>query len=857
MVCAAAEAAAGAKDFAALGLELFAQDQSGIDVAQIPGLARTAIDAHGTWLAGPTWDGGADRRAVTIHRCFYLPAPASQVVVVIRSWRNTHTFRIGDPVIRPAAPGETPGETWVGGEGIGRVGGRLTRDGRIALGPEPLWYRHGLVPGRGLTFKGQVIAQGHTEGALAQVVFRDALGKPLPTPYPETLATLAIPAFLDIPVHREAYRFTLKVLPPPQAATLEIGFAAWEANASLALTGAPDVLLDDDLRLANLVDDADPAAETVLALLLGRIGGAVARDGATAAGSIRSYLDPARLAQAPAPLRSFLELRDGPDASRWAEGALRLGRYPAWTLPEAVDWAADPFRSPAWRLAFQSLSWTGATARSPDRRVRDRAVAVAVSWSRANPWGRPADTLSLHPACMAMRLEALLSLLGAAARDAAGTEAHAVEILGGEIVRHAFALAEILAQHTVAGSLLEVKVATALLAAGLALPSLPMARHWTCLAAIALRSGFEALIDAGGVIAEPSYHRSLEILTLALILLPVLGARADLASFAGSLDLRLAKAWTGLVALFEPDDTLPPFGDTPGHDDRAGWIERVAASHPRPWMARSAADRVERGDEPVSVEPARSGAIVYRRWADGPDWASFTADFSEQVHPQDHRDCTSFTFATGGLRWITEVGESHTESPGQHLAAARAHNVVVPDGREPTAGTGVARAPFTLGAASVHLIDTSVHGPDYRHVRAFAILDDLSGLAVFDRFATGGAPLSLEGFLHLDPAVAVALDAAGRVFALWNDRRLQIVPQVIAGQLGRLAVGRAWSGPEATVPGAVPSPKRTPQPEPVLSYGLSGGRSVAGGLLIAASSESLMRLAQVVEDGTFRRALTD
>ncbi|MCJ2122111.1 heparinase II/III family protein [Methylobacterium sp. J-077] len=852
MVCAAAEAATGAEDFAALGLEFFAQDQSGIDFAQVPGLARTAIDAHGAWLAGPTWDGGADRRAVTIRRCFHLPAPASQVAVVIRSWRNTHAFRIGDPAIRPASPDDPVSAE----ERVGRMGSRLTRDGRIALGLQPRWYRHGLVPGRGLTFKGQVIAQGQTEGALARVVFCDALGNPLPTPYPETLATLAIPAFIDIPVHREAYRFTLKVVPPPRAATLEIGFATWEADASLALTCAPDMLLDDDLRLENLVDDADPGAEAFLPVLIGRIGGASATEGASAA-SIRSYLDPARLAQAPAPLRSFTALRDGPDACNWAGDVLRLSRRPAWTLSETVDWAADPFQSPAWRLSFQSLTWAGAAAASPEHVVRERAIAVAVSWSRANPWGQPADTLSLHPACMAMRLEALLSLLSAAARDTADADARAVEILGGEVVRHAFALAEILAQHTVAGSLLEVKVATALLVVCLALPALPMARHWACLAAIALRSGFEALIDASGVIAEPSYHRSLEILTLASILLPVLHARPDLASLASSLDLRLAKAWTGLVALFEPDDTLPPFGDTPGHDDRAGWIERVAASYPRPWMAGPPADRAERRGGPLSVEPARSGTIVYRRWSDGPDWASFTADFSEQVHPQDHRDCSAFTFGTGGLRWITEVGGSHTEAPGRHPAAARAHNVVIPDGREPTAGTGVSRAPFTVGAASVHLIDTSVHGPDYRHVRAFAILDDLSGLAVFDRFATGGGPLSLEGFLHLDPAVAVALDASGRVFGLRGDRRLRIVPHLIAGQRGRIAVGRSWAGPQAAVQGVVPAPSQQPPAGPVLSYGMTGGRCVAGGLLIAASAESSRRLVQIVEDEAFRRALTD
>ncbi len=94
--------------------------------------------------------------------------------------------------------------------------------------------------------------------------------------------------------------------------------------------------------------------------------------------------------------------------------------------------------------------------------------------------------------------------------------------------------------------------------AGVTLPAFPMARHWTDLAMIALRSGFEAMIDPEGAVTEPSYHRRLEILTLALVLMPVLKGRPDLAPLADILDLRLARAWGGLIALLEPDGALPP-----------------------------------------------------------------------------------------------------------------------------------------------------------------------------------------------------------------------------------------------------------------------------------------------------------
>jgi len=829
VLCADAEAASGAKDLAAIGFAFLAQDRSEVDFAHVPGLGRTSMDAHGDWLAGPGAAGQATApgtRAVPVRRRFYLPAPAAEVTVVIRSWRNTQPFRILDPAIRPAGPGVA--------EPAGSP--RMRRDGRIPLGPKPVWFRHGLVPGRPLVFKGQVIARGRTEGAFARIAFRDARGGPIPPPYPDTLATLSIPAFLDIPVHRQAYRFTLKVTPPPSAATLEIGFAVWEADADLALAGAPEVLLDDDLRLADLTeglaDEADSGAGAFLARLIGRLGGSPA--GSVGAPSIRPYLDPAALAERPSPLRGFARLRDGPDACRLAGGAVRIAPHPAWTLPDAPDWAADPFRSQAWRLAFQSLAWACAAAESPDRETRDRAVAAALSWSRANPWGRPADGLSLHPACMALRLEALLGLLAAAAQDSA--DGAAVDTLGGEVVRHATALAEILAQHTVVGSALEVQVGAALLAAGLALPAFPMARHWTGLATLALRRGLEALIDPEGGIAEPSYHRSLEILTLALVLTPILNARPDLAALSGFLDARVPKAWAGLAALFEPDGALPPFDDAPDHPDRVGWLKRLAASQVRPAAAAPVSPSASPsapagGAAPVPARAARSGVLSLRRPDDGTGWSAFTADFSEQIHPQDHRDCTSFTYASGGLRWITE-GE------GRHLPAARAHNVAVPDGREPGAGAGLSRGPVRLGDAVLHRIETSVHGADYRHVRAFVLLEDLSGVAVLDGFATGDRPLAAEGFLHFDAAIMVALDTSRRVFALHGERRLHIVPHAIAGRFGDVTLCRGRAGPS-------------------LRYGLSGLRSVAGGLLIAASPESLARLAGAVAEEAIRRTFAD
>ncbi len=217
---------------------------------------------------------------------------------------------------------------------------------------------------------------------------------------------------------------------------------------------------------------------------------------------------------------------------------------------------------------------------------------------------------------------------------------------------------------------------------------------------------------------------------------------------------------------------------------------------------------------------SRPGTLIVRRPDDGAGWSAFTADFSAQVDPQDHRDCTAFTFATGGLRWITE-GE------GQHVATARAHNVALPDGREPGVGAGRAREALRLGDATVYRVETTVHGPDYRHVRTFVLLEDLSGIAVFDRFATRERPLAVEGFLHLDPAATVALDASRRVFGLCGGRRLHILPCTLVGRFDDLALSRD---------GLAPRSGHGAHGGPVLRYGLSGTGIVEGGLLIAASA---------------------
>lgn len=832
------EEAVDVADFAALGMEFRTEDGSGIDFSRVPGLGRTTIDAHGAWLAGPS--GSAAVRALRdLRLCFYLPAPASQLVVSIRSWRNTRIFHVGVPVLREALGG--PPSSDAGDDGAGRAVAPPYRP--IALGNDPVWFRYGLVPSRPITLRGQLVRSGADDGGVVHVVFRDAAGARVAPPYPGIMATASLPAFVNIPIHRDAYRFAVEIAPPPGAVTLDAGFAAWSEPSTLALISAPEVLLGGDLRLEAIAEEAGGSAESVVASLLARLG----RDGASPGAGLRLDLAPAALAEPHAPLQACAVARSGSEASTWTAEGLRLGRWPAWPLPESPDWRADPFSAPAWRLAFQSLSWLGGTTGEGDRSARGRAAALCLSWSRANPWGQPADPLSLHPTCLARRAETLLGVLSAAVRDAAEEDAPILDALGCEVVQHGLALAEILGQNTLTGTLLEIQAATSLLGIGRALPTFPMAAHWISLAISALRRSFDEQLGLQDAPAQGSYHGRLELLALGLALLPVLRSPGQpTEALAEHLESRLAPAWRRLATLLEPDGTLPLFGAAPAPVDGRAWIARLAVTQGRPWIADAA------GDAADETADGAQGVLAVRR-AGREGWASFTSDFAAQYDPLDHRDCTAFTFATGAMGWITDAGGSQPQQSrrlGRHLAAGSAHNVVLPDGREQMAGSGFLRPAVRIGAATVHVIDTTVHGPDYRHARAFVLLDDLSGIAVFDAFAAAGRPLFLEGFLHFDRAVTVALIDPQRAYGLRDGRRLSIVARMLAGRSGGTSLTSGWNG-SPPVQGSVAGPDEAMQPAAVLRYGMTGRETVCGGLLITSRPESLAELTRISESEPF------
>ncbi|KQT09967.1 hypothetical protein ASG40_09600 [Methylobacterium sp. Leaf399] len=809
------ETAAAAPDFALVGIDPQAQDGSSLDLDQMPGLDRTQLDPHGTWIAGPAYHPGeaAAPRAALVRVAFMLPAPAARVAVTIRSWRNTRPFVVTRPQLSQARR-----------DALAPPPSRRRR----RLGPEPVWFDHVLVPGRPLVLRGQIFAATPGEHAAhARILYRDAGGTPIPPPYPGTIVLPALGAFVDLPTQQQARRFTLDLMPPPDAARVSVGFAAWDGDGRpVELIDDPEVALDDRLRLESVSGDDLLAAPAFLARLAEHL---ELSDAAVAA-----WCPPRRtVAAVPPILARARALQDG--EAKAGAGVLRLAACPDWPVPETPDWTEDPFRSVPWRIAYQALTWLWPMAESPGG--PERALALALSWSAGNPWGDPADGLALHPAALAQRAEVFVRLLGRAPEGEA-----AALVLTGEIARHGFALAEIVGQNALARSLLQFEAAAALLGVARALPALPVAAHWTGLALSGVAACIERQIRPDGSIPDPSLHRRLDLATLGRALAEGLTDHPLAATIAG----RVEAAMPGLTGLLDPGGRLPPFGDTPHGVDHAAWIGRLRGR--RALETDLVADR-RRGPPPPPPEPAApsGGVIVLRQDAPGRLWGHLACTYA--ANGSGHRDATSFVYATEGVRWIVEAGGSSLVETGavrHHLVSAQGHNVAAPDGREPMAGEAWLAGVTALDGATAYEIGTGVHGSTYAHARLVVALHDLSGLVVLDRFATRGGPIAMEGWLHLGPDILAAIVSPRRAMAQHGRSRLAFTPIVQAGRAAGLAIVNGRNDRPGTMQGFVSQAAGALTPSSVLRYALSGTDRVCGGMMIASDTVAEGRLATLL-----------
>ncbi len=855
----------GVHDFAVVGLEFMANDGSSIDFAHVPGLTRTQIDPHSSYVAGPDYLDQGSRLVGSgqVRFTFLLPSPAKRLLVTIRSWRNSHPFKISHPCLRQidsaATTGTAHGEHQANLTGSQHSPLPAFRNLWKTLTAEPRWFSYALVPGRRLFVRGQVINRTEgTAGALVRVIYRDSHGDELPAPYPETISAPGIGAFVNIPTPRVARRFTLELVPPPQAVTVDLGFQAWRDEEPVELVTPLEMSLEDDLLLETISGEDPPDAPG----FLNRLSAALtltSRPGAAEDESVlRTLLDQEALSSPVTVLDRLKLVRQGERVPADLD-RISLGSFSAWPLPQEPTWTEDPFQSPAWRLEFHSLSWLLDIARSTNPSGLERALDLAVSWSKANPWGSPADVISAHPLSLAVRAETLLQLLSLGVAAGRKANSRKLLVLFAEAVRHCFALAEILGQNIFSHSVNHLYTASALLSLSRAVPRIPLSPYWTSIALAHLRDGFGELLGPDGSSIEKSPHYRLEIISIGLVLSSLLKDLPAADELRQQLAPCLKEGIRSVIMVIDPAGMLPMLGDTVHGHHHASWLRRLIAGYGQELMADQdiAAELSYPRGSRVIVPPG-ADMLALRHYERKPDWGYLCASLTGQRHEHGHFDCTSFTYAADGVRWIADPGGSGLHDMGpvrQFLVSSRAHNIALPDGRDQTAGNGWIKSRLSLEDAEVFEIATDVHGPDYIHRRVIACLRDLDAVAVIDRFVTSKTASTFEGFLHFEPDVTVAIVNPRLAVGFHKKNRLRIIPRTLSGSFNGLTLENGRNDRPSSMQGFVSRRPGVLDPANVLRYTFSGRGTISGGVILGVTDLGLRTMSDVLERPAIREIL--
>ncbi|MBB4019764.1 hypothetical protein GGR16_004819 [Chelatococcus caeni] len=816
------EKAGRVPDAVRLGFDFQTGDGVSLDLPAVAGLMRGRIDPFSIDVAGPAAPG---RKVSQVRVAFQLPAHAERVELTVRSWRNTAPFEIATPRLRPLP--QPPAEA-------------AAPPGPQLLDAEPQWESWGVVPGGGLTVRGQLLcATPAPDMAFARIVYRDAKGRALPRPYEGTLEAEGIGAFVMLPTDRRARRFTLRLAPPAGARSVDIGFQA-RGRADIRRILPYEVSPDDGL--ADGTED-DPLG------LLGRLAerfGIAERD---ARGLLASFVDEAALAAAP-----FVQA----DLAGWlaggmgsvADGRLRLAGHEDWSLPEIIDWQEDPFGCGLWRARYHALGWLVSLTEGGERKSLAQAVALALSWQAAAPRADVDDEDRFGPRTVAIRVEVLLQLL--AQSLAAGLPVGKSAGLVAEIVRHARFLAEALGDNLIGEARERLHAAAGLAVVAAALPRLPLAALWRSMALNHIEWSAAQLFAETAMPSEGSSHLHFEALAVGLALQGVLAVLPGTEGLRRRMALPLGRAIATSVALTDPDGCLAPFGETTGGAEHLPILRDLIARCGRDVMAEPAVAEMlaARASAPLVLD--RQAGLVTARHRDGRDWAYFATRFGASS-ARGHDDCGSFVYAARGIRWITDPGGIAVRGDGgagSHFRTGAAHNILRPVDAESVAGCGWLAADVALEGASAFLVDSNVHGTSHHHRRLFLLLDDLSGIAVFDRLASvePGADLAAEGFLHLGPGVAGVLVAANLGLALAGNSRLQIVAQARAGVLNGLSFICGQEAGTGGEQGFLSGACGEKEPANVLRYSVAGKGDVTAGVLIAMDDTARRRLAEGLGD---------
>lgn len=841
-------------DFAAVGVSFLAGDGSDIDFGHVPGLTRSQIDPHSDYIPGPIYleenPNHVGTRIVRI--CFLCPDPARQLLISVRSWRNTHGFQIAQPTLRQFTHADLITSTTQekrASDHPADISPPLRPIGNWKqLLSEPVWFNYSLVQGRPLSVRGQILASdGSQDGGLVRIIFRDSRGEIIAPPYPGTAMIPAIGAFISIPSNTRVRRFTLELLPPPEAASVELGFQAKRNDAPVALIAPLEVSTADDILLDVFSGEEAADAAQLLKRLIEKLD--LFPEETTDVELLKRLLDES-LSNPLFVQRQLRAVQRG-ERRQVSLNRLQLGAFPPFRLPEEPAWNEDPFRSLSWRLEFQSLSWLLDFTIGGNPKGVSQALHWALSWSQANPWGQSADSVSAHPLSLAARAEVFLELLSISLRPEAKVPSSTLLALLGEVVRHCFTLSQILSQNIFSHSIYQIHVASTLFSLTQALPRLPLSKHWASVALAHLNDGFEELVRPDGRLDEPSQHYRLEIISLGMILTDILVNVPEAQDFVHSLVPRLKAALVNAIILADPAGMLPPFGDTHAVLHHASWLNRLVTScgHLVGSDRRvKAALSYPRGAK--TFAHSSIGAIVARHYEPGTEWGHFAANVPGNGARHGHDDCTSFVYSTGGVQWVSDPGgacEFETGPIRQYLSASRAHNIAIPDRREQTGGFAWIRSVSKVGSANVFEVASNVNGPDYDHRRIFVCARDLKAMAVFDTFETSERPVSMEGFLHFDPEVAMTLFNSHLVMGFRGDRKLRIIPRSVIGRFAGLQIIHGSNETPSSIQGFVSRRPGSIETAAVLRYAFSGQGRVCGGVVMALDEASLTAITGIVE----------
>lgn len=849
-------------DFASVGIDFLTEDGSSIDFAYVPGLSRSQIDPHSSYIAGPAFyeRSGGQSHASRVQFAFFIPAPTKHLTVTIRSWRNSHPFTISNLMILQSVQSLTDDQTTHPHIQVSRPMASASRRTWWDLSTTPRWQNYGIVPGHPLVVRGQVINRGaEGDGALVRVIFRDRQGKEMTPPYDDVQISPEVGAFIDIPVHRQTRRFTLELMPPPQAAAVELGFQAWRDEASISLVTPLEVAIGDDLLLENILGEENATQLSFLEEVCNRLGCLPSSAALKARGSL---IDQFTDREGFAPLFTFhnrIRTIQKGEASVILDHRLVICGLEPWPIPEALEWTEDPYKSRAWRLEFQSLSWLLDLARSPDIDGFVRAADLALSWIESNPWGQPRDPLSGYPSSMATRAEVLLHLVafGSTSKRDKGNKRQ--QKLFSEVIRYGFALAEILSQNVFSPSANQLRVACALLAISRAVPLFPLASHWKTVALAQLRSGFDQLIGHDGSFVEESLHYRLEILSTGLLLAHDLKDMPEAREFREFLEARLKVSLTTIVGVTDPAGMLPPFGDVLRGYHHASWLRRLISEYGRSLLSdQNLAEELSYPTGSRIFVSEEDGIAAFRIYEHTPHWSYLCASFGEQRHENGHFDCSTFVYSARGVRWITDPGGSSLHDTGStrhYLTSSRAHNIAIPQGREQSSGCGWIEARESLNNANIIRIGTNVYGPSYTHVRTFICLDNLDAVAIFDRFGRLEASISFNGHLHFEENVAVALADSNLAIGFRNKSRLRITPHAISGHYSGMTIHNGCNNSPGALQGFVSHPSGGIRPANVLTYKFSGSGDVCGGIILSASEQGFRRLSDLLVENEVQKLL--